>query len=398
MSEKAARTNRRKRTTAKWLQPYLEATWGIRNHWFPVLFSHELKEDEAKGIRIGGEPILLRRAEGRVYALKDECRHRGVRLSRKPHCLTKDTITCWYHGFTYNLSDGKLRTIVASPDDPLIGKIGIRTYPVEELCGIIFLFLGDEDFAPPPLAHDLPHRRPDDYEYKTGHLLEPDTLAFGIRRECVGNWRLAAESGGDPGHVMIHRNSALLLSLDIGIALGERKTPGAESITLQDRDWPIGVTKIYQNMEFVMENKLLGIKARGANPPIGTVVSMYLPGVLLVENWPIRGLAQWEWYVPVDAGTHVYWQVLSKTCRTPEEREDFEIRYRNAWEGLALKEGFNDDDIDAREAMEPFYENGRGWSEETLFELDEFVVHWRRLVVKHARGIQPPPEAFPAGH
>ncbi len=42
--------------------------------------------------------------------------------------------------------------------------------------------------------------------------------------------------------------------------------------------------------------------------------------------------------------------------------------------------------------MEPFYEDERGWEEETLFSLDQFVVEWRKLVVNNARGIQSPPK------
>jgi hypothetical protein len=31
-------------------QPYLEADWGLKNHWYPGLFSHELEEGSVKGI------------------------------------------------------------------------------------------------------------------------------------------------------------------------------------------------------------------------------------------------------------------------------------------------------------------------------------------------------------
>ena len=35
------------------------------------------------------------------------------------------------------------------------------------------------------------HRVADDYEYRTAYLLDEDTVLLGIRRHCVGNWRLA---------------------------------------------------------------------------------------------------------------------------------------------------------------------------------------------------------------
>lgn len=396
-STAGAASSRAKGRVPTWMQPYLEATWGLRNHWYPAAFSHEVPEDGVVGVTIGGENILLRRANAKVHALRDECVHRGVRLSSKPTCLTKDTVTCWYHGFTYNLHDGKLFSIVAAPDDPIIGKVGIRTYFVREVNGMIFVYLGDEGREPQPLEHDLPPPAEPEFEHQTGYLLGPNVEVLGIHRRCPGNWRLAAESGPDPGHVLLHRNSALTLSQDIGLALGERRLR-PESIVVDEDSWPKGVYKDYDHMEFVMENKALNIKARGKKHPVGVRVSLYMPGVLFVENWPVYGLAQYEFYVPIDDHTHNYWQVLTCICNNDEEREDFHIKYRHAWEDLALKGGFNDDDMFAREAMEPFYmDNQRGWAEEKLFSLDELTIRWRRLVVKYARGIQPAPGSFPSG-
>lgn len=380
-----------------WMKGYVDAAWGLRNHWYPAAFSHEVVEDSVYGTTIGGENILLRRSNGTVFALKDECVHRGVRLSSKPTCLTKDTVTCWYHGFTYNLKDGKLFSIVAAPDDPIIGKVGIRTYHVREINGIVFIYLGDEGREPEPLEHDLPPPPEPEFEHQTGYILGSNVEVLGIHRKCGGNWRLAAESGGDPGHVLVHRNSMLILSQDIGLALGERRIR-PESIVVDEETWPKGVYKDYDHMEFVMENKALNIKARGKKPPVGVRVSLYMPGVLFVENWPIYGLAQYEFYVPIDAHTHNYWQLITCICKDEEEREDFRVKYKYAWEELALKAGFNDDDVFPREAQEDFYrDNERGFAEEKLFSLDELTIRWRRLVVKYARGVQPPPGSFPVG-
>src|SRR5690242_5512507 len=126
--------------------PYVEADWGFKNAWYPALFSHELVENTVKGVTMLGHEIALRRSGGRIYALRDRCAHRGVRLSLRPTCLTPETLSCWYHGFTYGLEDGVLKTIVGSPEDPLIGRVGIRTYPVLERAGIIFVFVGDVGF------------------------------------------------------------------------------------------------------------------------------------------------------------------------------------------------------------------------------------------------------------
>ena len=100
-------------TAAKSYQPYVDAKWGLKNHWYPALFSHELEEGAFGSTKICGEPILLRRENNQLYALEDRCCHRGVPLSKKPYCFKEGMVTCWYHGYTYGLNDGELKTILA---------------------------------------------------------------------------------------------------------------------------------------------------------------------------------------------------------------------------------------------------------------------------------------------
>src|ERR1700675_3294158 len=156
---RAAGAGRPGASSSRQWAPYLEAACGFKNHWYPALFSHELKDNDVKGVLIAGHEIALRRAKGKTYAVQDRCRHRGVKMSLRPLCLNDELMSGWYHGYSYGLEDGVLRTIVASPDDPIIGKVRIRTYPVEERNGMIFVFVGDEGYHPvPPLSSDLPLR------------------------------------------------------------------------------------------------------------------------------------------------------------------------------------------------------------------------------------------------
>ena len=53
-------------------------------------------------------------------------------------------------------------------------------------------------------------------------------------------------------------------------------------------------------------------------------------------------------------------------------------------------QGFNDDDIWAREAMQKFYADETGWLREQLFEADGNILEWRKLASRHNRGIQAP--------
>ena len=59
-------------TATRAYEPYLDASWGVKNYWLPALCSHELAKGEVKGVTIAGVPILLRRAKGKVHALHDQ--------------------------------------------------------------------------------------------------------------------------------------------------------------------------------------------------------------------------------------------------------------------------------------------------------------------------------------
>ena len=373
--------------------PYLEAAWGLKNHWFPAAFSSELAEGGVKGIEIGGVPILLRRAKGKTYALLDQCVHRGVKLSLKPTCLTDDTVSCWYHGFTFGLEDGNLVSIVAAPDDSLIGKVHLRTFPVEEFKGVVFVFVGDEGYEPvPPLADDLPTRVPMDYEFRAPHPLDENTVLLGIHRTVGSNWRLAVENGFDPGHVLIHRDNILILASGRSMALGYKPVTD-EAIKAFEGDGPKGLMNMYGsgNYEPVVKNEKLNIAcaARAEFKFTGVRTSMFLPGVLMVENFPEKPVAQYEWYVPIDDKRHEYWQMLAAWCPDAESRENFAFRFKHYYEPVALRD-FNDHDMHAREAMQRFYENG-GWDEEALCSMDAVIVSWRKMVSRYNRGIQEPP-------
>jgi nitrite reductase/ring-hydroxylating ferredoxin subunit len=371
--------------------PYLDAAWGLKNHWYPGVFSEELAEGGVQGIQICGLPILLRRAKGKVYGLSDQCIHRGVRMSKRPTCLTDSTVTCWYHGFTYDLNDGKLVSIVAAPDDKLIGKARVRTFPIQEYKGIVFVFVGDEDYAPlPALTDDLPMAVPDDYEFRAPHILDDDVVLKGIHRTGNANWRLACENGFDVGHVLIHQDNALVLARNAALPLGYKPLSN-EAYRVMDGDGPKGLINDFgsEHFELVLENKELGISS-GSSRYFGVRTSVFLPGVLMVENFPELGATQFEWYVPIDDHTHTYWQVVAMNCPDEKARQKFDFRYENLHEPLALRD-FNDHDLFAREQMEPFYADQNGWENEVLCSLDTPVVTWRRIVSKHNRGIQSPP-------
>jgi phenylpropionate dioxygenase-like ring-hydroxylating dioxygenase large terminal subunit len=395
----AARKNDQQ--TQSQYQPYKDAEWGFINHWYPALFSDELLEDEVEGIQICGVQIVLRRVDGRVYALKDQCIHRGVRLSAKPMCFNKETISCWYHGFTYNLASGNLDTIVGNPDDKLINNTGLTTYPIQELAGMIFVFVRDDDFPDedvPPLSHDLPVRFPESSERfphplwpAAPSLLDENAVARGLHRTGEANWRIACENGFDNAHILVHKDNTIVQSNNWVLPLGIRPVSDDCITTFEDEDGPAGLMQwlFTDRWEPILENKKLGVKVEGINSRMYRT-SVVLPGVLMVENWPEEHIAQYEWYVPITDDTYEYWEVLVRICSTPEEREKYDYRFRTVFKPMALH-GFNDCDLYAREAMQDFYADGSGWDEEQLVDTDVSAITWRKLASRNNRGIARPP-------
>lgn len=374
--------------------PYVEAEWGFANHWYPAVFSKEVEVRGVVGVRIGGHDIAVTRSDdGTAYAIGDRCLHRGVKLSAKPTCFADKMVSCWYHGFTYNAETGKLDTIVGSPEDPLIGNVGVRSYPTEEFAGIIWAFVGDEDFGdPPPIVEDLP-MKVDDRDLV--HLQDADYVGDGIRRVCAGNWRPAVENGLDPSHLLVHWDNAIVLAQDRMLPLGVIAVTDDASELIDIEGGPKGVRNRYDlpdKYEAVIENKMLNVKSKGGTvyPPYRA--SAWLPCGMMIEDWPLQGYVQYEFMVPVDDHTHAYWEIICTRAKTEEERDEFAFMYKNYFEPLAIR-GFNDNDLFAREATEEFYQRYDGWNNEVFAHADFSVVQWRKHASKFGRGFFQSPYA-----
>ncbi len=367
--------------TKPW-QVYLEASLGFRNHWYPALFSVELPEGEIKAVELLGEPVLFRRIDGVVYAIRDRCLHRGVPFSIRPECYTKHTITCWYHGFTYNWKDGRLITILTYPESALIGKISLKTYPVEEHKGLIFIFIGDLD-PTPPLYEDVQPGFLD-----AGLAIYPR----GERTLVRSNWRLAAENGFDASHVYIHRNSPLVISRRRPMPLATI-FPTREGMVIAEAGKPKGVIKGSNRPVSVWEAEIEGVKVasrfmpRPDTPRVSPDVSMWLPCGLKVDPFPVEGMTHFEWYVPKDEHSHWYIVTWGKYVRSEMEAEEFYQEVEAYWKDMVVNK-FNIDDVTAREAMERFYAQEGGWYRERLYRPDLIITEWRKLASAHNRGIQ----------
>ncbi len=364
---------------------YLAAKLGFRNHWYPIKLSREIEEAQVVPVTLCGENIILRRIDGKVFALKDRCLHRGVPFSHKPECYTKNTITCWYHGFTYKWQTGELCDILASPDSKAIGRSKLKTYPVEEAKGVIFVFIGDETTDVPPLSKDVPPG-----------FLDEDMALEGDSYMVDSNWRVGCENGFDGLHVYIHRTSPLVNNTQRSLPIGHTAQSGKVEL-YEDDSGPKGVYDAFAHHESLWEGKVEGqVVVNGVrnprpdgSPSRTTAASVWLPGVLRVDDFPDSGRHQFEWYVPVTENKHYYLIMIGKRAKDDEEALRHRQEFWSRWKPISL-DGFNNQDIEARVALETFYKDDSAWIEEMLIEGDWPIVKWRELAHRNCRGIQLP--------
>jgi len=366
---------------------YFAAKLGFRNHWYPIRMSRDIPEGQVVEVTLCGEDIILKRIDGKVHAMKNRCIHRGVKFTEKVECYTKNTITCWYHGFTYKWDTGQLCDVIAVPNSTAIGKRKIKVYPVQEAKGVVFVFYGDDGVTPPPLSEDVPPM-----------FLDEDMHIMGHAYPVKSNWRVGAENGFDGLHVYIHRESPLIPNTQRSLPLGHITVDASFEIVEKPGEAK-GVIDVFakhqSHYEGIVEGQVVvsGTKRHtgsdGEKTKRTTGASLWMPCGLRVDGFPYSDLMQFEFYIPVTEDTHLYLITLGKRCKTDEERQAFEHEFWNRWKPVSL-EGFNNQDIMAREASQKFYGRDIGWLEEGLIEEDLLIVQWRELCHRHHRGLQLP--------
>lgn len=123
----------------------------IRNQWYIVLESKEVRNDRPTGVtRMGEKLVFWRDSKGAVHCTGDRCPHMNAPFHKG--VVKGDCIACPFHGFEYDAS-GQCTHL------PSLGKAGTPpkvlkayTYPTHEDRGFIWIWWGEnppEDLKPP---------------------------------------------------------------------------------------------------------------------------------------------------------------------------------------------------------------------------------------------------------
>ncbi len=143
-------------------QSKARTTWPT-DAWYVACRPADLDGDAPLGRTLCGERVALFRDPDRVaVAVEDFCPHRGAALSLG---VVKDgALVCGYHGLTMGCRGRTLRM----PGQRVEGFPSIRTFPVLERYGFVWLWPGDPARADPAKLPHLPWAESDDWVYDGG--------------------------------------------------------------------------------------------------------------------------------------------------------------------------------------------------------------------------------------
>jgi len=121
--------------------PQVPSTTLIYNDWYPAMRSESLQGNKLTTAMLMGIPLVLgRRNDGRLFAMRDSCPHRGIPLS----CGWFDgsAVTCKYHGWVFEPESGQCMEIPSlTSQDSYPRRIYATAFPCREMDGYAWVYV-----------------------------------------------------------------------------------------------------------------------------------------------------------------------------------------------------------------------------------------------------------------
>ena len=123
----------------------------MRRYWQPFAAAEDLRERWTKKVRLLGEDLILfRTRQGERGLIAEQCPHR--RASFLHGLPTERGIRCPYHGWEFNAQGACLEQPFEADNPAFRDRVATNAYPVQELGGVLWAYLGPVTAArPPPL-------------------------------------------------------------------------------------------------------------------------------------------------------------------------------------------------------------------------------------------------------
>src|SRR5437763_16877718 len=115
----------------------------LRRYWHPVATATDLAREVVLPVRLLGEDLALFQTEqGKLGVVAQRCPHRGASLVYG--IPEEDGLRCAYHGWCFDRSGQCIEQPAEPGDSTFKERIKIPAYPVQELGGLIWTYLGPE--------------------------------------------------------------------------------------------------------------------------------------------------------------------------------------------------------------------------------------------------------------
>ncbi|MGF1596627.1 MAG: Rieske 2Fe-2S domain-containing protein [Acidimicrobiales bacterium] len=274
--------------------------WVLRQYWQPAALSEELHGDRpvVPVTMLNEALVLFRDDDGRLGLVGRRCPHRGVDLAfGRPE---DGGLRCPFHGWLFGV-DG---TCLETPAEPVSSTFRTRirhtSYPVREVNGIVWAYLGDGD--PPPLpALDC--------------FVAPESHVFAFKGRWDANWLQAHEVGIDPAHAAFLHRFLDDDTEEYGLQFRDRVADTGMTMTRLMRE--------ASAPSIVTESTSFGFRMRTARHLPGELTHVRTSNCIFPNAIAVsmsREMAITQWHVPID-DTSCYWYSMFVSFGRPVERE-----------------------------------------------------------------------------
>ena len=114
----------------------------LKNAWYVAAWDHEITKDLQQVLVLSEKICIFRNTAGEVIAMEDACPHRKLPLSKGR--IKGDTVECGYHGLTFDCAG---QCVWAPGGGRIPSNAKVRTYPVHEKYGLVWIWMGNSAIA-----------------------------------------------------------------------------------------------------------------------------------------------------------------------------------------------------------------------------------------------------------
>ncbi len=332
----------------------------LRRYWQPVCLASELtKENPKKRVQIMGEELVVfrlpaeqARNEIQYGCVGEHCPHRGTSLYYG--FVEENGIRCAYHGWKYDAS-GRCLEQPFEKNPEFKTKISHKSYPVEKLAGVLFVYMGPPEKKPLLPRWDV--------------LVRTDgTRTIDVHPVLDCNWLQAMENSVDTIHTYFLHGHVME---QLGNPQGKFYYRPVEDYSWEICEWGIIKRCVYG----------------GDRPEKETRPPLVFPNILRIPQGYIEAL---HWRVPID-DTHTRIIVMGFDPKTkPRSTNGTDEPKVNFMDSLITPEGehemtsFSSQDKMAWETQGSIFDRSR----ENLGSSDEGIIMYRKMLREQIEVVQ----------